>query len=282
MPIPPNINNAYKVSPSRNNNINFNYIWDEGNQYWSPKGESSLSYHAVVGYAADFIHKFGSNPDVSNSISRIAPETVWDGSTEYVFPPDSGTGIQIKSSQTIDNQEFVVQGLDENFLQQNWTGNLNGQTEVNIDGTWSRVFRAFNNDSTYISGNINIHASGDDSTSYAQALVGNDQTMMAIYTIPANFTGYLTEYHMSASNPGSASSIDYTVQIKTREYGKIFRVQEVTSVGTTHNVGQILPFPNFLKPKTDIMVCAVDANGGGGTLNADFDVALHQGAGKTI
>ena len=70
--------------------------------------------------------------------------------------------------------------------------------------------------------------------------------------------------------------INYTVQIKTREYGKIFRVQEVTSVGTTHNVEQILPFPNFLKPKTDIIICAVDANGEGGTLNADFDIALVQ------
>lgn len=274
MQTPPNIRDAFGASPSRNHAVNFNYVWDEVNDYWTPERTSDISRDAILGKADDFIHKFGSNPDVSNVVSRIAPESVWDGSTEYVFPPDSGTGIQIKSSQTIDNQEFVVQGLDENFLEQNWTGNLNGQTEVNIDGTWSRIFRAFNNDSTYISGNINIHPSGDDSTSYAQVLVGNDQTMMAIYTIPANFTGYLTEYHMSASNPGSSSSIDYTVQIKTREYGKIFRVQEITSVGNTHNVEQIFPFPNFLKPKTDIMICAVDANGGGGTLNADFDIAL--------
>lgn len=277
MQTPPNIQDAFGASPSRNTTVNFNYVWDEANEYWAPQIEltsSDISRDGVIGRANDFIHKFGSNPDVSNSVSRIAPETVWDGSTEYVFPPDSGTGIQIKSSETVDNQEFVVQGLDENFVEQNWTGNLNGQTEVNIDGTWSRVFRAFNNDTTYISGDINIHASGDDSTSYAQVLVGNEQTMMAIYTIPANTTGYLTEYHMSASNPGSSSSIDYTVQIKTREYGKIFRVQEVTSVGTTHNVEQILPFPNFLKPKTDIIICAVDSNGGGGTLNADFDIAL--------
>jgi hypothetical protein len=274
MQTPPNIHDAFAISPSRTHTVNFNYVWDEVNDYWTPERTSAISRDAILGKADDFIHKFGSNPDVSNSVSRIAPETVWDGSTQYVFPPDSGTGIQIKSSQTNDNQEFVVQGLDENFLEQNWTGNLNGQTEVNISGTWSRVFRAFNNDTTYISGDINIHASGDDSTSYAQVLAGNEQTMMAIYTVPANFTGYLTEYHMSASNPGSASSIDYTVQIKTREYGKIFRVQEVTSVGTTHNVSQILPFPNFLSPKTDIIICAVDANGGGGTLNADFDIAL--------
>ncbi len=275
MAYPKNISDAWNdFAYSRNQNINCNYVWDEINDYWTPERTSDISRDGILGRASTFIHKFGSNPDVSNSISRTAPETVWDGSTEYVFPPDSGTGIQIKSSETVDNQEFVVQGLDENFLEQNWTGNLNGQTEVNIDGTWSRVFRAFNNDTTYISGDINIHASGDDSTSYAQVLEGNDQTMMAIYTIPANTTGYLTEYHMSASNPGSSNSIDYTVQIKTREYGKIFRVQEVTSVGTTHNVEQILPFPNFLRPKTDIMICAVDANGGGGTLNADFDIAL--------
>ena len=108
----------------------------------------------------DYIHKFGSNPDVSNTVSSASPETVWDGADEYTFPPDTGTGIQIKSSQA-DIQEFVVQGLDENFENQYWTGNLNGTNTVNIDGTWTRVFRAYNNGTTNYGGTIDIHASGD-------------------------------------------------------------------------------------------------------------------------
>ena len=275
MSTPPNITNGFETSPNRNHTVNFNYIWDEANLYWTPQTSSTLGYYSILNNASDFIHKFGSNPDVSNSVSTTAPETIWDGSSEYVFPPDTATGIQIKSSQGTDSQEFVVQGLDENFNNQSWTGNLNGTSDVNIDGSWSRVFRAFNNDSTQINGNINIHASGDASTSYAQVLAGNDQTLMALYTVPSNYTGYLTNYHATAHNPSSASDIDYTLQIKTRLYGKVFRVQEISSVGTSHTINQDLPFPSQLPPKTDIIFNIVSANGNNGAVNADFDIALH-------
>ena len=271
---PPNITNGFETSPNRNHAVNFNYVWDEANEYWTPEKGSSLGYDSIVGQAKDYIHKFGSNPDVSNTVSATAPETVWDGSIEYTFPPDAGTGIQIKSSQATDSQEFIVQGLDENFENQYYTGNLNGTNDVNIDGTWSRVFRAFNNGTSGIAGSIDIHASGDASTVYAKVLAGNDQTSMAIYTVPATCTGYLLGYHMSAHNPGSSSEIGYTTQIKTRQYGKVFRVQEVTSVTTSAFAQNTYPFPLQLPPKTDVIVNIVSSNGNNGAISADFDVAL--------
>ena len=271
---PPNITNGFETSPNRNHAVNFNYVWDEANEYWTPEKGSSLGYDSIVGQAKDYIHKFGSNPDVSNTVSATAPETVWDGSIEYTFPPDAGTGIQIKSSQATDSQEFIVQGLDENFENQYYTGNLNGTNDVNIDGTWSRVFRAFNNGTSGIAGSIDIHASGDASTVYAKVLAGNDQTSMAIYTVPATCTGYLLGYHMSANNPGSSSEIGYTTQIKTRQYGKVFRVQEVTSVTTSAFAQNTYPLPLQLPPKTDVIVNIVSSNGNNGAVDADFDIAL--------
>ena len=271
---PPNITNGFETSPNRNHAVNFNYVWDEANEYWTPEKGSSLGYDSIVGQAKDYIHKFGSNPDVSNTVSATAPETVWDGSIEYTFPPDAGTGIQIKSSQATDSQEFIVQGLDENFENQYYTGNLNGTNDVNIDGTWSRVFRAFNNGTSGIAGIIDIHASGDASTVSAKVLAGNDQTSMAIYTVPATCTGYLLGYHMSANNPGSSSEIGYTTQIKTRQYGKVFRVQEVTSVTTSAFAQNTYPFPLQLPPKTDVIVNIVSSNGNNGAVDADFDIAL--------
>ena len=269
----PNLPDGFNLAPSRNLNVNLNYVWDENNQYWTPEKGSSLTHESIIGQAKDHIHKFGSNPDVSNTVSSTSPETVWDGSDEYTFPPDGGTGIQIKSSQA-DTQEFVVQGLDENFESQYWTGNLNGTNAVNIDGTWSRVFRAYNNGTTDYGGTVDIHASGDASTVYAKSLAGNNQTLMAVYTVPATCTGYLLGYHMSAHNPGSASEIGYTTQIKTREYGKVFRVQEVTSVTTSSLAKNSYPFPLQLPPKTDIIVNVVSANGNNGAVDADFDIAL--------
>lgn len=273
---PINILDETVFAPGRNAAVSYNYAWDEKNSYWTPLKSTSLSYDNIVGQASDFIHKFGSNPDISNTVSSTSPETVWDGSNEYTFPPDSGTGIQIKSSQGADAQEFVVQGLDENFELQTWTGNLNGTSDVDVDGTWTRVFRAFNNDSSEIAGNINIHASGDALTSYAQVLLGNDQTLMSLYTIPANYTGYLCNYNLSAHNAGSATVIGYTVQLKTRNYGKVFRVQEVAAVTTENSYKRSYPFPLTLAPKTDILINVVSANGNNGSVNSDFDIALLQ------
>ena len=276
MATPPNISNGFETSPSRNHTVNFNYVWDEANEYWTPEKGNSLNYNSIVSQAKDYIHKFGSNPDVSNTVSATAPETVWDGSTEYTFPPDAGTGLQIKSSQATDSQEFVVQGLDENFNNRSWTGNLNGTSDVNIDGTWSRVFRSFNNGTSGIAGTVDVHASGDASTVYAKVLAGNDQTLMTVCTVPATYTGYLIGYHMSAHNPGSASEIGYTVQLKTRQYEKVFRVQEITSVTTNSLAQNSYPFPLLLPPKTDIIVNVTSANGNNGAVDANFDIALLQ------
>jgi len=278
MAYPKNISNAwYDFAYSRNQNINCNYVWNEAGQYWTPQQGTSargvVSSDNISSLTKDFIHKFGSNPAVSNIISSTSPETVWDGSNNYTFPPDVGTGLQIKSSEA-DAQEFVVQGLDGNFNNQYWTGNLNGTNAVNIDGTWSRVFRAYNNGTTSYAGTVDIHASGDASTVYAKSLPSNNQTLMAVYTVPADYTGYLLRYHMSAHNPASASAIGYTTQVKTREYGKVFRVKKITSVTTSSFAQNSYPFPLQLPPKTDIIVNVVSANGNNGVVDADFDIAL--------
>jgi len=277
MPLDPNITGAWDVGANRNLGIPFNYVWDRSKSYWKPMDLGDLgSYSDKVNAGADDrILKFGSNPNIPNDVSLSSPETVWDGSTEYVFPPDVGTGIQVKSANGGDSQEIIIQGLDESFNSASWTGDLNGSSEVNVAGTWSRVFRAFNNDNTDFAGNINIHASGDDSTSYAKILTGNNQTLMAVYTVPESTTGYLIQYEASAQNTSSSSSIGYTLHLKTREYGKVFRVQEVTSITTENSHTQELQVPITLEPKTDILVNVVNANGNNGSVNADFSIALH-------
>ena len=262
------------LKSENNKNISFNYIWDEDEQYWTPETKSNLAVDYIINNAKATIHKFGSNPDVTSSVSVTSPETIWDGSSEYEFPSDSGTSIQAISSNGTDNQEIVVQGLDENFLEQSWTGDLSGTNAVNIQGSWTRVFRAFNNDSNDLIGNINIFKSGDQTTSYAKLLNGNNQTLMSVYTIPDNYTGYLVKYQATAHNAQSSSEIGYTLQMKTRKEGKVFRVQSVTSASTSFEVTKDYLFPLKLEPKTDIIFNVVSANGNNGAINVDFDIAL--------
>lgn len=275
MAIPIEIENAWQVSPSRNNNIPFNYIYDKVLDRWVPETkQTSLSSQSVIDSAVAFIRKFGSNADISSSVSDAAPETVWDGSSLYVFPPDVGTGIQISSTNTGDTQEVIIQGLDQNFLLKTWTGNLNGTGSVNIDGLWTRVFRGYNNDSTSLAGVINLHASGNDSASYLKITDGDNQTLMAIYTVPANYTGYLVSYNISAHNSQSSSEIGYNVKLKTREFGKIFRTQCSDSITTSNGTQKNLTFPIQLNPKTDIKFDVVSANGNNGSVDVEFNIAL--------
>lgn len=267
---------THPFAHERNTNVNFNYVWDAPNNQWIPQQESSINLDYILNNAKSFINKFGSNPDVSQSVSITSPETIWDGSSEYIFPPDTSTSIQMVSTSSNDLQEIVIEGLDENFNLQSWSGNLNGTSfvQVPMPFKWTRVFRAYNNGSTDLEGDVEISQVGVPSNIYAKILDGNNQTLMSIYTIPADCTGYLTKYQTTAHNSQSSSEIGYTIHMKTREFGKVFRVKSITSAGTSHEVTKEFTFPNALPPKTDIIFNAVSANGNNGSVDVEFNIAL--------
>jgi len=270
----PRFDDSSELVPHRNFTIPFNYVWERESARWIPMEEGfGGSYLDNITFnASAFIHKFGSNPNITNQVAIDKQETIWDGGGSYVFPSDDGEIMEIVSSSGTDTQDVVVQGLDENFLDKTWTGTLAGQTPVNI-GTWTRIFRAYNDGNTDFAGDITINEVGG-STDYVKILDGNNQTLMCIYTIPADKIGYLTKYSLSAQKP-SSSSINFTAQIRTREFGKVFRVREIVSFGTDHDTQRSLDFPTKLQPKTDIIFNIVDSDGNNGAVNADFDVALH-------
>lgn len=272
----PRFDDSSELVPHRNFTIPFNYVWERESARWIPMEEGfGGSYLDNITFnASAFIHKFGSNPEVKQSgLSVSSPETIWDGSNEYTFPSDDGEVMEIVSTSGSDTQDVVVQGLDENFIDKTWTGTLTGSTAVNI-GTWTRIFRAYNDGDANFVGDITINQVGG-STDYLKILDGNNQTLMAIYTIPADKVGYLTRYSLSAQNEQSSSSIHFTAQIRTREFGKVFRVREIVSFGTSHDTERVLQFPTKLQPKTDIIFNVVNSDGNNGSVNADFDIALH-------
>ena len=266
----PNYSSHLNQACSRNHNVNFNYVWDQSNTHWTPMGQNP--YDLILNQAKSSIHKFGSNPNLSNTKDK--EETIWDGANLYTFPDDAGETMQIKSLDDADTQEIVVMGLDENFEEKSEAVTLTGTSSTNLTGKWSRVFRAYNNDSTDLAGDVIIHKESDASKVYAKILAVNNQTLMALYTIPANYTGYLLKHHCSAQNTDSSSSINFVIHIKTREYGKVFRTKSIVSCSTNQSETENLPFPIKLEPKTDIIFNKVSANGTGGSLNADFDIAL--------
>jgi len=266
----PNYNSHIEQAPSRNHNVNYNYVWDNGNSYWTPM--SVNSYDSILGQAKSNIHKFGSNSNVPNQVSIESPVTAWDFQTNYNFPDDIGESLFIASADPADiGQEITVVGLDENFSSKQQTINLNGTTNVALNGSWSRVFRVYNSGSIELAGDISVlNVNGDI---YAYLMPENNQTLMALYTIPAEYTGYLMKFHCSAQNTSSAA-INYTIHLKTREFGKVFRTRKIISCSTNQSDEETLLFPLELPAKTDIIFQIIGADGNGGAVNADFDIAL--------
>jgi hypothetical protein len=266
----PNYKSHIPNAPSRNHSVNYNYVWDNTHEYWTPLGINKSD--SILSRAKSSIHKFGSNGDVPNQISIESPVTIWDFQTNYSFPLDSGQELFIESASTLDvGQEISVFGLDENFNSKEISVELNGSNRISLGGLWTRVFRMYNSGSTELNGDISVIDSSDDV--FAYLLPENNQTLMALYTIPAEYTGYLMKFHCSAQNT-SSSLINYTIHLKIREFGKVFRTRKIISCSTQQSDENELLFPLELPPKTDVVFQIVGADGNGGSVNADFDIAL--------
>jgi len=80
MPSDPTVTGAWDIAASRNLGIPFNYIWDKPNSHWRPMGLGDLgSFRDRLSATADSHEfKYGSNPNVPNSVSVNSPETVGD------------------------------------------------------------------------------------------------------------------------------------------------------------------------------------------------------------
>ena len=266
--------NTAPFAHERNTNVNFNYVWDGATSHWIPQSQSTITLDYILSNAKSTVHKFGNNPNIGKNVSLTSPETIWDGSSEYQFPDNAGENIQMTSTNSTDNQSIVIEGLDENFDVQVWEGNLNGITAVDVPHTWTRVYRAFNNGINDLIGDLSIYKNGNPSKEYAKILDGNNQTLMSVYTIPSDCKGYLIKYQCTAYNPESSTEIKYTLQMRIRKFGKVFRTQSITSVGTSYSITQEFPFPIEIAPKSDILFNVVSANKKDGGINVDFDIAL--------
>jgi len=217
-----------------------------------------------------FVSKFGQNEDIGTG----AYEDIWDGGGTYTWPANGTAPITHLYSTGADTVEIEVQGLDIDGELVVQTKTLTGTTVVALDTALWRVFRMKNLGSTDIGSSNIVHASDSGKTvSYAQIQNGNNQTLMALYTIPAGKIGYLLA--------GSASIVglvrDYSIDghVYMRSYGGVFQLKHTfgaISDGTSvfqHRYHIPLPIP----AKTDITVKAISSKDGG-ILNATFDIVL--------
>jgi hypothetical protein len=231
----------------------------------------------VDGYKS--IHKFGRNPNVGN-----IPETIWmyggiyqyldvgSDSTIYAYSASSDDGPGNDGAHTI-----TVQGLDNNFNEIEETITVNGAAST---ASFLRVYRAFVATAGVLKANdgnvlISTAASGGGTVLADIGVIGQGtttglgQTQLALYTIPAGKTGYLTTWNIGVAPMNNA----VTVTLLSRELdgGAPFRTKDIVDIVggyTTQNYSIPLRFPE----KTDIEVRGTGDTGS--VISSSFDIIL--------
>jgi hypothetical protein len=146
----------------------------------------------------DTIFKFGRNADVGTT-----EEVIWDGGGDYSFL-DNAEYIDIVSDDSDDTDQgagawtLIMYGLDSDFNEISEVITLNGTTPVRSQNQYLRLFRAIilTGGTTTAVGGTNQGAISFTSvvTSKLQAKISENegQTLMAVYTVPAGKTAYIT------------------------------------------------------------------------------------------
>ena len=225
-------------------------------------------------HGTSHVNKFGKAIDVD----LATPTDVWDGadgvtSTDIWVPPTVARTHDIASTDANDDGDPVgtgartinIQGLDSNWILQSEDITLNGTSNVATANTYHRIFRM--KVLTVGSGGVNagiITATAQtDATVTAAIQAGNNQTLMAIYTVPADKKAYVTNMYasFSASTPATVTgSVKLLMKQDASQSNSPFNVKHIFGISGGRHV-QHLYLPYYVATeKTDIKVHMDDAS----------------------
>jgi hypothetical protein len=232
------------------------------------------------------VNKFGAAPDFDTGDNFV---DVWDGSNDaapnlmqYTWST-SALITQLSSSSGSDTEPIEIQGLDASYNLVVQTITLTGQTIAELTTPLIRVFRLKNVGTANLVGTVYCHETGTVSSGVPTTLsktkamitIGNNQTLMAIYTIPAGYTGYLQEIYANGAN-GTFNNLGQSIiKLFARPFGQVFQIKHVGSInsaGTSSMRKQYKNGPTFSE-KTDIII-RVDSTVDASAIAAGFDIKL--------
>lgn len=212
------------------------------------------------------VHKFGAVPAMSQSTTG----TVWDkNDTLYPWSSFSSAGVIVAqvANASDDGKKVTVLGLDSDYNETSEEFTLSSSSTVTGSVSFIRVYRAYVSEGTNNVGTVTFQKGGTD---VLLITAGKGQTLMAIYTVPAGYTGYL--YQGTASAEFGA---DATGDMFVRYFGQsAFRIGhsfEVSGAGGEYNFQ--FSFPVQIPEKSDIDV-RMTTRSNNGRYTAAFDILL--------
>lgn len=235
--------------------------------------ELQVSRGQIQGHKTLF--KFGVNPDINGSV-----EPVWSQGGAYTYQTVAAQ-VKVSSSSANDTsagtgaRTVVVGGLDANYNEISETVSLNGQTAVLTTNSFIRVFRAYvatAGSSGTAEGTIymgdGVVTAGVPATIYAVISLGENQTQMALWTVPAGYTLYVYGGIFSAASNNAAQYV--LGQFSVRPFGGVFR--NVADVTVNSNVFRYdWEIPLAVTEKSDIQAKAIALSGTNFYVTASFE-----------
>lgn len=217
-----------------------------------------VAYHSAV-------HKFGAVPSMSVSTTG----SVWDiDDTLYPWSSfSSASTLTVDRASASDaDKTITIIGLDADYNEITENVTLTSATGNATTQSFLRVYRAYmyNGSATNV-GNIDIKVSA---TTVARITAGKGQTLMAIYTVPAGYTAYLSQGVMSVKSGADATG-DFFVRYGGETAFRIAHTFEVASAEYFYAFG--VPFA--VPEKSDIDVRA-SVRSNNARVTAAFDMIL--------
>jgi hypothetical protein len=228
-----------------------------------------IAYHKHV-------FKFGNNPDVGSSL-----ETIWAQGGLYSYPPTASV-MTVSSSSTDDAsagtgaRTVTVSGLDADYNEISELVTLNGQTPVNTTKSYLRVNRMIVRSAGSGGGNAGVIYTGTGTVTsgvpanvYAliNGIAGSNQTLMALWTVPAGYTAYLVQYDVSNGTSSNTPAVCKLI-LAVRPFGEVFQSKDVKSLTTGMHVEETFAVPQRIEEKSDIEVRAISSS-----VSVSFDIS---------
>jgi hypothetical protein len=211
--------------------------------------------------------RFGHNDAIG-----ATEETIWSQGGRYTWPTVADNWT-VESTDAADNtagagaRSFFLQGLNENWDLVNEIVLLDGLTPVATQNKYIRVCCGYvvvggTEDGSV--GDILVKNNGDV---VAKADAGHNRIEMAIFSIPAGKTGYVT-YGKASTGKGKDATLNFYV----RPFGGVFQSVHVAYI-YENSYEYPYHFPGAIPEKSDLEVRASSPSAGV-ELSAAFEVIL--------
>jgi hypothetical protein len=222
-----------------------------------------------------FIYKFGFNPDING-----AEETVCENGGIYVYPTTAAR-MYVNSTSVNDTaggtgvRSIRIFGLDANYNEVSEDFLMTGRVQTLTANAYIRVYRSYAltagslgtaAGTTYIANGAGLDGSFIPTGNILANLGTDNQTQLALWTVPAGYTFYLSQVDFTAAV--SLANTYLTTKLRVREFGGVFRTLFINVLQSGTYVTD-LTIPIALPEKTDIE-CRAFSSGNNNPVSASF------------